>query len=86
MAEALPFDDDSVDLALAQLVVHFMSDPVAGLSEMRRVTRPGGAVAACVWDHAGGSGPLVDVLAGRARPRPGRARRGRPSRARAPAT
>ena len=86
VAEALPFDDDSVDLALAQLVVHFMSDPVAGLSEMRRVTRPGGTVAACVWDHAGGSGPLVDVLAGGARPRPGRARRGRPSRARAPAT
>ena len=58
VAEALPFDDDSVDLALAQLVVHFMDDPVAGLSEMRRVTRPGGGVAACVWDHAGGSGPL----------------------------
>ncbi len=32
--------------------------PVAGLAEMRRVTRPGGLVAACVWDHAGGSGPL----------------------------
>ena len=58
VAEALPFDDDSVDLALAQLVVHFMSDPVLGLSEMRRVTRAGGTVAACVWDHAGGSGPL----------------------------
>ena len=36
-----------------------MSDPVAGLAEMRRVTRPGGVVAACVWDHAGGSGPLA---------------------------
>ena len=59
VAEALPFDDDSVDLALAQLVVHFMHDPVAGLSEMRRVTRPGGVVAACVWDHAGISGPLA---------------------------
>ena len=29
-----------------------------GLSEMARVTRPGGVVAACVWDHAGGRGPL----------------------------
>ena len=57
-AEALPFDDDAFDAALAQLVVHFMRDPVAGLREMARVTRPGGAVAACVWDHAGGQGPL----------------------------
>jgi SAM-dependent methyltransferase len=59
VAEDLPFDDDSVDVALAQLVVHFMADPVAGLTEMRRVTRPGGVVAATVWDHAGLSGPLV---------------------------
>jgi SAM-dependent methyltransferase len=58
-AEQLPFLDDSFDVALAQLVVHFMSDPVAGLGEMARVTRPGGIVAACVWDHAGGGGPLT---------------------------
>jgi SAM-dependent methyltransferase len=59
-AEDLPFDDDSFDAALAQLVVHFMSDPVAGLREMARVTRSGGVVAACVWDHAaGGGGPLT---------------------------
>lgn len=57
-AELLPFDSDSFDAALAQLVVHFMEDPVAGLREMARVTRIGGAVAACVWDHAGGQGPL----------------------------
>jgi hypothetical protein len=35
-----------------------MSDPDAGLREMRRVTRSGGTVSACVWDHAGGRGPL----------------------------
>jgi len=57
-AEALPFADDAFDAALAQLVVHFMSDPVAGLREMARVTRPGGKVAACVWDLAGGTSPL----------------------------
>jgi SAM-dependent methyltransferase len=57
-AESLPFDDDRFDVAVAQLVVHFMADPVAGLAEMGRVTRPGGTVAACVWDNAGGSGPL----------------------------
>ena len=57
-AEALPYDDGSFDAALAQLVVHFMSDPVAGLRDMGRVTRSGGVVAACVWDHAGGGSPL----------------------------
>lgn len=49
-AESLPLPDNAVDVALAQLVVHFMSDPVAGLREMARVTRPGGTVAACTWD------------------------------------
>jgi SAM-dependent methyltransferase len=57
-AENLPFDDGAFDAALAQLVVSFMSNPVAGLAEMRRVTRAGGVVAACVWDHAGGNAPL----------------------------
>lgn len=57
-AESLPYPDDSFDAALAQLVVHFMTDAHAGLREMSRVTRPGGLVAACVWDHGGGRGPL----------------------------
>jgi SAM-dependent methyltransferase len=57
-AEDLPFPADSFDAALAQLVVHFMSDPVAGLREMRRVTRDDGVIAASVWDHGGGQGPL----------------------------
>jgi SAM-dependent methyltransferase len=58
-AEQLPFPGDAFDATLAQLVVHFMADPVTGLHEMGRVTRPGGVVAACVWDHAGGRGPLT---------------------------
>ena len=57
-AQALPFEADVFDATLAQLVVHFMNDPVAGLREMARVTRPGGIVAACVWDQAGGTSPL----------------------------
>jgi SAM-dependent methyltransferase len=43
---------------MAQLVVHFMTDPVEGLREMARVTRPGGTVAACVWDYGSGRDPL----------------------------
>lgn len=57
-AEQLPFADGAFDAALAQLVVHFMTDPVAGLREMKRVTSSGGVVAACVWDHAGERSPL----------------------------
>jgi SAM-dependent methyltransferase len=57
-AEELPYADDAYAAALAQLVVHFMKDPARGLAEMARVTRPGGRVATCVWDHAGGRGPL----------------------------
>jgi SAM-dependent methyltransferase len=57
-AEHLPFADRVLDATLAQLVVHFMDDPVAGLREMARVTREEGVVAACVWDHADGTGPL----------------------------
>jgi len=57
-AERLPFPNREFDAALAQLVVHFMSDPVAGLREMARVVRKDGVVAACVWDHGSGRGPL----------------------------
>ncbi len=57
-AEQLPFEDSTFDATLAQLVVHFMKDPIVGLREMARVTRRGGVVAACVWDHDGGGGPL----------------------------
>ena len=52
-AEALPFADHSFDVTLAQLVVNFMGDPPVGVGEMRRVTRPGGTVAAAVWDYGG---------------------------------
>lgn len=57
-AEDLPFPDDTFGATLAQLVVHFMSNPAAGVGEMARVTAPGGRVSACVWDHAGGTGAL----------------------------
>ena len=53
-AESLPFEDASFDAALSQLVFHFVQDPAQSVAEMRRVTRPGGRVAACVWDMTGG--------------------------------
>ena len=53
-AEAIPFGDTQFDAALAQLVLHFVSDPELAAAEMRRVVHPGGTVAACVWDFAGG--------------------------------
>jgi SAM-dependent methyltransferase len=53
-AEALPFEEGTFDRALAQLVFHFVSAPAAAVAEMKRVTRPGGSVAACVWDMTGG--------------------------------
>lgn len=53
-AESLPFETACVDHALAQLVLHFVSEPDAAAREMMRVVRPGGTVAACVWDFDGG--------------------------------
>jgi SAM-dependent methyltransferase len=60
-AEQLPFADDTFDAALSQLVVAFMRDAPAGVAEMRRVVRPGGQVAACMW-AAGGSMQLFEVF------------------------
>jgi SAM-dependent methyltransferase len=57
-AESLPFADDAFDLVIAQLVVNFLRDPHAAIREMARVTRPGGVIAASVWDFDGGRAPL----------------------------
>ena len=50
-AEALPWEDDGFDAAVSQLVVNFMRDADRGVSEMQRVVRPGGMVAACTWSY-----------------------------------
>jgi len=65
-ATALPFDDGSFDRAMALLVLHFVPDASRAIAEMRRVVRPGGVVAAVVWDHMGGMTGMrivVDTLA-----------------------
>jgi SAM-dependent methyltransferase len=53
-AVRLPHGDASFDGAAAQLVLNFVSDPVAALREMQRVTVPGGRVVAAIWDFRGG--------------------------------
>jgi SAM-dependent methyltransferase len=45
-AEEMPFEDDAFDVALAQLVLAFVSDAPASVAEMARVAR---RVAACMW-------------------------------------
>jgi SAM-dependent methyltransferase len=52
-AESLPFADARFDAVLSQLVLNFMTDAEAGVSEMRRVAKPEGVVASSVWDYAG---------------------------------
>ena len=52
-AYALPFDDDTFDIAHAHQTLQHVADPVAVLREMRRVVKPGGIVAARDVDYAG---------------------------------
>jgi SAM-dependent methyltransferase len=52
-ATALPFGDGAFDAVVSGLVLNFVPDPRAALAEMARVTRPGGTLAAYVWDYAG---------------------------------
>jgi len=54
-ATALPFDDRAFDAAVSGLGLNFVPDPVLAISEMRRVTVPGGIVAGYVWDYSGGA-------------------------------
>ncbi|MEJ1978199.1 MAG: class I SAM-dependent methyltransferase [Acetobacteraceae bacterium] len=51
---ALPFADASFDRAMTQLVLQFIPDARQAVAEMRRVVRPGGTVAAAVWNSGGG--------------------------------
>lgn len=58
-AIALPFADDTFDVAVMPLVIFFVPDPAQGVAEMRRVIRPGGTVAAYAWDMEGGGHPYA---------------------------
>src|SRR5215207_1791734 len=52
-AETLVSDSGTFDAAVSGLVLNFISQPDRAVAEMTRVTRPGGVVAAYVWDYAG---------------------------------
>jgi len=52
-AQSLPLENASVDAAVSGLVLNFIPDQPRAVGEMSRVTRPGGTVAAYVWDYAG---------------------------------
>ena len=60
-AQELPFPDKSFDVVASALVMNFVPNQACAMSEMRRVVRPGGVIAACVWNFAAElspSGPL----------------------------
>lgn len=57
-AAALPFADNTFDRTLSMLVLNFVPAPAVALDQMTRVTRPGGVVAAAVWDYGDGMGML----------------------------
>src|SRR3954465_11685102 len=62
VAEELPWPDGSFDAALSSLVIAFMQDADAGVREMIRVTRPGGVIAACMWDIISGGMTMLHVF------------------------
>ena len=62
VAEDLPWTAGTFDAALSSLVIGFMKDPDLGVREMARVVRPGGTVAACAWDHAGGGMTMLRIF------------------------
>ena len=60
-AMALPYPVDSFEVAVMPLVIFFVPDPSVGVSEMARVVKPGGLVAAYGWDLLGGGRPYQDL-------------------------
>ena len=61
-AMALAFPDDRFDAAFMALLIFFVPEPAKGVTEMARVVRPGGTVAAYAWDLPGGGFPLEPVF------------------------
>ncbi len=62
VAEELPWFDGEFDAALSSLVIAFMRDPDQGVDEMARVTRPGGTLAACMWNLDTGGMTMLRIF------------------------
>ena len=60
-ADSLPFESNSFDVVVSRLGVMFFPDPLAGLREMVRVTKPGGAVSLAVW-HKNELNPFTRIV------------------------
>jgi ubiquinone/menaquinone biosynthesis C-methylase UbiE len=56
-AQDLPYADNSFDRAMAMLVIHFVPDKLKAISEMKRVTKPGGTIGTALWDAPSGMSP-----------------------------
>jgi ubiquinone/menaquinone biosynthesis C-methylase UbiE len=61
MADALPFPSDSFDVTVCRLGAMFFPDPVAGIREMLRVTKPSGSLALAVW-HKSELNPFCHLI------------------------
>jgi ubiquinone/menaquinone biosynthesis C-methylase UbiE len=62
-AQDLPFSNNSFDIAVMALVIHFVPDPAKAVAEMWRVLRPGGTAAAYVWDYTQAGSPTAPLAA-----------------------
>jgi SAM-dependent methyltransferase len=60
-AQKLTFGEDSFDVAIMALVLAFLVDPAKAVTEMARVVRPGGWVAAYMWDIPNGGAPTTPI-------------------------
>lgn len=60
-AENLPVADRSVDVSTMGLVIAFVPNPERALSEMRRVTRPGGVIHTYMWDLVARKSPMAPL-------------------------
>jgi SAM-dependent methyltransferase len=61
-AESLPFADNTFDLAVSMFGVMFAPQPAAVVSELRRVTKPGGQIALANWTPEGAIGEMFKVF------------------------